>query len=416
MDLSIIIVNYNVKYFLEQCLLSLQKAIENLKTEIIIVDNNSSDGSKQFFYNKFPTVKFIWNNKNYGFAKANNIAVKHSQGKYILFLNPDTILAEDTLIKCIKFFKDHEDTGVLGIRMVDGSGKFLKESKRSYPDPVSSFYKLSGVSTIFSSSKIFDRYYLGYLDNDKTSEVDVLAGAFMMIPRTVLNECGLFDEQFFMYGEDIDLSYRIQKAGYKNIYFAETTIIHFKGESTKRGTLNYVNLFYKAMHIFVSKHYKNTPSLLYTYLIKMAILIRAIFAILFRCVKSFLNLFPQGAPARNSNENFLIVNTNQDDIEFIEEHLQKTGLSKAMNVMVSFDDTNDKLAYKINEITNANNFGNILFCEGGLSFKSIIEFIQIFKTSMNIYMYSSGSSSIISSTNKHTRGIITPLKRIPVKF
>jgi GT2 family glycosyltransferase len=283
LQLSIIIVNYNVKYFLEQCLCSLVKAIGKIESEVFVVDNNSTDGSREFFTGKFPQVKFIWNEENIGFARANNLGVKQATGNYILFLNPDTLLPEDCLEKCISFFESNPGAGALGIKMLDGSGKFLKESKRSFPSPVTSFYKLFGLTKLFPHSPVFSKYYLGDLDENQQHEVDVLAGAFMMVPKKIIDSVGSFDEEFFMYGEDIDLSFRIKEAGYKNFYFAGSSIIHFKGESTKRGGLNYVRLFYKAMSIFARKHYGNR-AMLFNFFIQLGILVRAIMS----AVKRFI--------------------------------------------------------------------------------------------------------------------------------
>ena len=243
-----------------------------------MVDNNSTDGSRQLLEEKFPGIYFYWNTTNTGFAKANNQALRYAKGEYILFLNPDTIVAEDCFEKCIDFFKANPGAGALGVKMIDGSGGFLKESKRAFPGPITSLFKLSGLSKIFPHSKTFARYHLGHLSKEETHEVDVLAGAFMMIPSKILNEVGGFDETFFMYGEDVDLSYRIQKAGYKNYYFASTTIIHFKGESTKKGSLNYVRLFYSAMSLFVKKHYSGTKASVFNILIQTGILLRAVLA------------------------------------------------------------------------------------------------------------------------------------------
>ena len=285
MQLSVIIVNYNVKYFLEQCLHSVQKACIGIDSEIIVADNNSTDGSREYLQDNFPTVKFIWNSDNIGFAKANNLALEKATGSFILFLNPDTILAEDSIEKCIQFFDQHKSAGAIGIRMIDGSGNFLKESKRAFPSPLTSLFKLSGLTMLFPKSKIFARYHLGHLPENENHEVDVLAGAFMMMPKRVLDETGNFDERFFMYGEDVDLSYRVQEAGYKNYYFAESTIIHFKGESTKRGSLNYVRLFYKAMSLFVKKHYSGSKAGLFIFFIQTAIMIRAFFSALGNLLK-----------------------------------------------------------------------------------------------------------------------------------
>lgn len=280
-----IIVNYDVKYFLEQCLYSVLKSKTTFDFEIIVVDNNSTDGSIEYLKPKFPQINFITNKTNIGFGKACNEGFEASKGEYILFLNPDTIVAEDSFQKCIEFFETHSDCGALGVKMIDGAGKFLKESKRSFPSPLTSLYKLFGLSVLFPKSNVFSKYHLGYLDKEKNHEVDVLAGAFMMVKREVLDKVGSFDETFFMYGEDVDLSYRIQKAGYKNYYFAATTIIHFKGESTKRGSLNYVKMFYTAMSIFVKKHYGKTRAGVFNASIQFAIWIRATIAALSKFLK-----------------------------------------------------------------------------------------------------------------------------------
>ena len=260
MQLSIIIVNYNVKYFLEQCLHSVAKAIAGIDAEIIVVDNDSKDGSVAYLQPLFPRVKFVASKTNDGFAVANNKALALSKGDYILFLNPDTIVPEDCFANCINFFKEHKNCGALGVQMIDGAGNFLPESKRSFPSLSAAFYKLSGLSLIFPKSKIFNKYALGNLPKDDNFEVDVLAGAFMMLSRTVIEYTKGFDETYFMYGEDIDLSFRVQQAGYKNYYFGKQQIIHFKGESTKRGSLNYVRMFYKAMSVFVKKHYTGSKA------------------------------------------------------------------------------------------------------------------------------------------------------------
>lgn len=261
MQLSIIIVNYNVRLFLEKCLLSVEKACAGIDTEILVVDNNSTDGSREYLPPKFPGIRFIWNETNQGFAKANNQVLKIATGEYILFLNPDTIIPEDCLKKCISYFETHTDTGALGVRMLNGDGKFLKESKRAFPSAAASFWKMAGFARLFPRSKVFAKYYLGHLPETQTNEVDVIAGAFMMIPKKVLDMTGGFDERFFMYAEDIDLSYRIQQVGYKVIYFADTTITHFKGESTNKKSKEHVRLFYKAMHQFVDKHYKDRSAI-----------------------------------------------------------------------------------------------------------------------------------------------------------
>lgn len=275
MQLSIIIVNYNVKLFLEQCLCSVQKAVKELTSEIIVIDNNSSDNSIAYLAPKFPSVNFIANKENNGFAKGCNQGLQLANGKYILFLNPDTIVPEDCFLKCIAFLESKPDAGALGIKMLDGTGKFLKESKRSFPSPLTSLFKLFGLSKLFPRSKTFSKYHLGYLNENENNEIDVLAGAFMMLKKEVIEKVGSFDEVFFMYGEDIDLSYRIQKAGYKNYYFAESSIIHFKGESTLKGSMNYIRMFYNAMSIFVRKHYGGSKASIFNFFIHLAIWFRA---------------------------------------------------------------------------------------------------------------------------------------------
>ncbi|MEP7079385.1 MAG: glycosyltransferase [Ginsengibacter sp.] len=280
MTLSVVIVNFNVKYFLETCLLSVQKAMQNIDGEILVIDNCSTDGSRDFFKNRFADVNFFWNQQNTGFAKANNEAIKISKGEYILFLNPDTVVPEDCFEKCLAFIKQHDNNVALGIRMIDGSGNFLKESKRAFPDPLTSFFKLSGLANLFPKSKTFARYHLGHLKENENHEADVLAGAFIMVPKYILEKVGFFDENFFMYGEDIDLSFRIQERGFKNYYFAESSILHFKGESTRKQSINYVKMFYKAMSVFVKKHYGKSRAGVFNFFIQVAIFIRAGLALL----------------------------------------------------------------------------------------------------------------------------------------
>ena len=280
MKLSIVIVNYNVEHFLEQCLFSVRKAIANIEAEVYVVDNNSVDGSLKMLAEKFPEVKVIANKDNVGFSRANNQAIRVSTGEYVLLLNPDTVVEDDTFTKTIEFMDTHPDAGGLGVKMVDGKGRFLPESKRGLPTPATAFYKMFGLAKLFPHSKRFARYYLGHLDNDEVNEVEILSGAFMLMRRETLDKCGLLDETFFMYGEDIDLSYRIILAGYKNYYYPKTRIIHYKGESTKKTSVNYVLVFYKAMEIFVKKHFANEGAKTYSFFINIAIYIKAFFALL----------------------------------------------------------------------------------------------------------------------------------------
>lgn len=284
-DISIVIVNYNVEYFLEQCLNSVFNALGEVKGEVFVVDNNSIDQSVNMVRERFPEVKLIANKQNLGFSKANNQAIKQACGRHILLLNPDTVVEEDTFEKVVGFMDQHEDAGGLGVRMIDGKGKFLPESKRGLPTPSVAFFKIFGLSRIFPKSSIFSRYHLGHLSEFETAEIDILSGAFMLMRKSVLDEIGLLDETFFMYGEDIDLSYRIQLSGSKNYYFPETRIIHYKGESTKKSSVNYVFVFYRAMVIFAQKHFSKNHAFLFSFLINIAIYFRAGLAIGARFVK-----------------------------------------------------------------------------------------------------------------------------------
>ena len=290
-DLSVVIVNYNVVFFLEQCLNSVFAASKNLNVQIFVVDNNSVDGSINMLKENFSSVLLIENKENIGFSKANNQAIKRANSPYVLLLNPDTVIEEDTFDKCIDFMNSNTDCGGLGLRMLDGKGNFLPESKRGFPSPSVAFYKIFGLSYLFPKSQKFGRYHLGFLSEFEVNEVDVLSGAFMLLRTVTLEKVGLLDEQFFMYGEDIDLSYRIKLGGYKNYYFPETKIIHYKGESTKKSSVNYVFVFYKAMILFAKKHFSNKNANLFSFAINLAIYMRASLSLINRFVKKIATPF-----------------------------------------------------------------------------------------------------------------------------
>jgi GT2 family glycosyltransferase len=285
MKLAVIIVNYNVKHFLEQCLISAIDAAKQLPCEIYVVDNNSVDGSVEMVRQRFTSVTLIANEDNVGFSKANNQAMLITNAEYVLLLNPDTVVEQDTFTKVVDFMDQHPDAGGLGVKMIDGKGKFLPESKRGLPTPSVAFYKIFGLSNLFPKSKTFSKYHLGYLNNDETHEIEILSGAFMLMRKAALDKVGLLDEAFFMYGEDIDLSYRIILGGYKNYYYPDTTIIHYKGESTKKSSVNYVFVFYRAMIIFAEKHFSQKNAKLFSILINLAIYIRASWAIILQMAK-----------------------------------------------------------------------------------------------------------------------------------
>ncbi|MBC6996499.1 glycosyltransferase family 2 protein [Neolewinella lacunae] len=280
MDLSVVIVSYNVRYFLEQALLSVERAVRGLEVEVWVVDNHSADGSVELVRERFPWVRLIANHHNPGFSVANNQAIRQSSGRYVLLLNPDTVVEEDTFRRCFDFMEAHPAAGGLGVRMIDGTGRFLPESKRGLPTPWVAFTKAFGLARLFPRSRRFNHYHLGYLPQNETHAVEVLSGAYMWMRRKTLDEVGLLDEAFFMYGEDIDLSYRILLGGYQNYYLPTTTIIHYKGESTRRGSLNYVRVFYQAMIIFARKHYAGSQARALVWLMQAAIYVRAALTLL----------------------------------------------------------------------------------------------------------------------------------------
>lgn len=280
MELSVIIVNYNVRYFLEQCLSAVLRALEGTTAEILVVDNHSTDGSREYLPPLFPQVRFYFNEQNTGFAKANNQALAHATGEYILFLNPDTLIPENGIRASLDFIRQYPQAAALGIRMIDGRGFFLPESKRAFPTPAASLYKLTGLAALFPKSGLFNRYALGGLDERKNHEVAVLAGAFMLVRRACVEAAGGFDEAYFLYGEDIDLSYRMRQTGYQNLYFSGAAIIHFKGESSAENSFARLRFFYRAMLIFVQKHYRSGMRKRFVWLLQTAIGFRALFAAL----------------------------------------------------------------------------------------------------------------------------------------
>lgn len=253
MKLSVIIVNYNVKYYLEQCLCSLYRALTNVQAEVFVVDNASSDDSQSYITGRFPRLTYLYNEENVGFARANNQAICQARGEFLLLLNPDTVLPESTLTEVLSFMDEHPRAGAAGVKMITADGSFLPESKRGYPSPMTSLWKLTGIHRLFPRSARFDGYYLSHLNEDAIHRIDVLAGAFMLLRRTALDACGLLDEDFFMYGEDIDLSCRIVQAGFEN-YYLPFPILHYKGVSTVKESYRYVTVFYGAMGTFFRKH------------------------------------------------------------------------------------------------------------------------------------------------------------------
>ncbi len=401
MDISVIIVNYNVKYFLEQCLCSVIKACANIKAEIFVVDNNSTDGSREYLETKFSQVIFKWKNSNDGFAKANNSVLGEAKGEHILFLNPDTILPEDCFEKCLAFFEKNKSCAALGIRMIDGAGKFLKESKRSFPSPVTSFFKITGFAALFPSSKLFAKYYAGHLNEKENNEVDVLVGAFMMVKSEVLKQMNGFDEDYFMYGEDIDLSYRIQKTGYKNYYFADSCIIHFKGESTQKNSYHYIRTFYAAMKMFVNKHYKEKKGT--ALLMNVSIGFNKLIASAVLFIKKITII----KPGRPRPIQTAVISGQQRFDEMI--HLIRySTIPLIINGRIAVDKSDTGIA--VGRIEDTERLivkmviDQLIFCEGELSYKEIIEKTEQLSMLVEFLFHSNGSSSIVGSNNKNGNG------------
>lgn len=378
MRLSVIIVNYNVKYFLEQCLCSVMKAIAPLgegQVEVIVVDNQSTDDSVEYLRSKFPSVFFIENRENSGFGRANNQGVQMSRGEFILFLNPDTIVAEDSFTECLAEMQRQPELGAIGVRMVDGGGKFLPESKRGFPTPWVSFCKLSGLTRLFPASRVFARYYLGHLPEKENNEVEVLAGAFMFVRRKAVDLTGGFDERFFMYAEDIDLSFRIRQAGYRNFYCASTTIIHFKGESTLKDQ-RYVRHFYEAMILYVRKHYRGIGAWFYVQLLKAMITIR-----------SLVQSRPASRPGLNRGQEIAV-------------------MGDAETVKAIVDGLGDR------QITNDPQLADVLICCEGdrFSFRQLIGTLEKLAPGQRAFVHGSGTECAVGSASKDRQGEVILFK------
>lgn len=280
MKVSVIIVNYNVRYFLEVCLHSVLRAAERVSAEIIVVDNNSKDDSCAMLRERFPAVRLIENKDNVGFSKANNQGVAVADGEYILFLNPDTVMPEDFLEKLVTYMDAHPDAGAIGPRLIDGKGVYAPDGKKSFPTLSVALFKTTGLGRLFPKSPYFNKYYAVHIGEWQTAEVEVLSGCCMMLRSTVLAQAGNgFDEDYFMYCEDVDLSWRVRQAGYKNIYYPEVTLIHYKGESTRKSTVSYVRIFNEALSTFVRKHYSSGYARLFAVFINLGIIARALFSI-----------------------------------------------------------------------------------------------------------------------------------------
>ena len=280
MDLSVIIVSYNCSEYLKSSLEAVASASSKIESEVFVVDNNSADDTVEMVRKYFPGIKLIANSDNKGFSAACNQALRIASGNYLLLLNPDTLVNLDTFDKCISFMEKNKNAGALGVRMTDNNGVFLRESKRAFPDPVTAFYKLSGLGTIFPKSTRFNRYYMAGVRENEISEVEVLTGAFLFMRHEALIKAGYPDERFFLFGEDIDLSNRLLTTGFRNWYYPETSIIHFKGRSTNKAKFRSLFHFYRSMSVFVNKYYSKGARIIILPLLHMAILLRGIAAFL----------------------------------------------------------------------------------------------------------------------------------------
>ena len=403
MQLSVIIVNFNVKYFLEQCLHSVIKACDGLEVEILVVDNNSSDGSREYLSSIFPGVKFFWQGENQGFGRANNFALTRACGDYILFLNPDTIVPEDCFRICLRFFEKTPACGALGVHMVDGSGCFLKESKRMLPSPMASLYKMTGFARLFPSSKKFAAYYCGHLPEKQINEVDVLAGAFMMISREMATTTKGFDEDFFMYAEDVDLSYRIQKAGKKNYYFPGTTIIHFKGESTSRLSQAYVEHFYGAMLLFVRKHYQHR--MMMSRFTSLAIRISKMAAQLKLSFQRAVSPKSKSVPTLN-----VVLVCSQAVFSEKIDILKYSRVPYILlgRISITEDDAGNNIGSisNLKELVESKGINAVIFCEGLLTNRKTIETLQALPRKLFPMFHASESKSIVGSNRKTGNGFV----------
>lgn len=384
MQLSVIILNYNVRYFLEQCLLSVQNAISTLDAEIIVVDNNSSDDSCQMIKNRFPNVILIENKENFGFPKGNNIGVNLAKGNFICILNPDTVVAEDTFCKILAFAYKQNNLGIIGCKLIDGTGNFLLESKRGIPTPFVAFTKITGLYQFFPKWKIFGKYYAQHLSENKTGEVEILVGAFMVLHRNLYLEVGGFDENCFMYSDDIDLSYMVLKKGKSNYYFHETTVIHYKGESTVKDGA-YMKRFQEAMHFFYKKHFK----------------VSRIFNIFLVAGAFLFSLFKKNQAIISFKKPTFYILISED--EKLRIQLEKLLVKKVKRIGMT----------KIKELNSLKEVGKeveIIFDNTTLRFQTIIEILEQLKnTNFTYKILPKESNFCIGSNNSNNRGEIIKL-------
>lgn len=379
MQLSVIILNYNVRYFLEQCVLSVQQALKGIDGEVIVIDNDSPDDSCAMMKERFPDVHLIENKYNAGFSKGNNIGVEAAKGRYVCILNPDTVVAEDTFTKILAFAETQKDFGISGVKLVDGRGCFLPESKRGVPTPWVAFTKIGGLYKLLPRREIFNRYYAQHLHEDQTGKVDILVGAFMVMERKLYLEVGGFDEDCFMYSDDIDLSYMVLKKGLRNFYYADTSVIHYKGESTVKDGA-YMKRFREAMQFFYQKHFRRSPQ--FDLLMKVGTLFFAIA----KKNKTVQVYRPQ---------HYILLSKNEKLKEALQIKLEKS------IIRTEFIDSTLSMQNKKTEVIFDNDF---------VSFKEIIAFMEQQKNNgFTFKIRPAGSSFIIGSNDSNDRGQVIAL-------
>ena len=367
MKLSIVIVNYNVKHYLEQCLESVLRATTDIDAETIVLDNHSKDDSVAWLSQRFPQVHFIESNHNLGFARGNNMAIRQSRGQYVLLLNPDTILGEDVLNQTLAFMDEHPKAGALGVQMLKTNGEHALESRRGLPSPMTAFYKMCGLCARYPRSRRFGRYYMGWLTWDEPVRIEVVSGAFCLLRRSVLDDVGMLDEDYFMYGEDIDLSCRVLKGGYENWYHP-ARILHYKGESTQKSSFRYVHVFYEAMLIFFRKHYSHL-SLLVSLPIKLAVLFKATTALLGMLVDKGRKAMGLSGRRRKIDTEYVFIGS-EASREAFEQLARKKGLTTHTIIGDAhtlpdghhgrFDASDDRILYHMVYDTEAYSYGQIL--------------------------------------------------------
>jgi len=385
MQLSVIILNYNVRFFLEQCVASVQEALTNIDSEIIVVDNNSSDDSCEMIKMRFPNVKLLVNNSNLGFPKGNNIGVAAANGDYICILNPDTVVASDTFEKILAFAEKQENLGIVGCKLIDGTGNFLPESKRGVPTPFVALTKIFGLYKLFPNWRLFNRYYAQHLSENETGKVAILVGAFMIMKRDLYNEIGGFDENCFMYSDDIDLSYMALKSGKLNYYFHETSVIHYKGESTIKDGL-YMKRFREAMQFFYNKHYKS--SAIFNFFMKIG-------ALFFALVKK-----NQGNIKQIKVDDYILMS---------EDENLKNKLENQLNKKLFWETKLDSNAL-FSHRNNCKNQTEILIDNNSFSFKSIISFLETHKNlGFTFKIIPKNSLFMIGSNNSNDKGIVVKI-------